>query len=43
MGELRIQVHLRRFVIYGAYRNLENGELDVSSWAIGGGVIFKKI
>ncbi len=40
LGELRIQVHLRRFLLYGGYHSFQNGDLSISSWTIGGGIYF---
>jgi hypothetical protein len=36
----RIQVHLRRFLIYGGYHHVDIGDLEIGSWMIGFGAYF---
>ena len=40
IAQARIQVHLRRFLIYGGYHYINNGDLNIGSWVMGGGVYF---
>lgn len=40
LSELRLQLHLRRYLIYGGFNRTRIGDLRMDSWMIGGGVYF---
>lgn len=40
LWQARMQMHIRRFVIYGGFQQMDLDDLDLSSWIIGGGFYF---
>lgn len=38
--QVQIQVHLKRFLVYGGYHYMDMGNLEIGSWIMGGGVYF---
>lgn len=40
MSQIRLQLHLKRYLIYGGYQSMQIGDLDRKGWMFGGGVYF---
>ena len=40
MSQARIQVHLERYLIYAGYQDINFGDFEYGSLAIGGGIYF---
>lgn len=40
IAQARLQVHLKRYLVYGGYHYIDNGAINIGSWTIGGGIYF---